>query len=220
MKPTKIIILVSSAICLYMYLSRQPQATHDESTPSKKINETSPSAKQEVNEPAASPVIKMAEQEAPKYVNWASHRIRDLSHKPIRTSEEEQQWEEILSSPESLKRAEERILQVNASLPLETDQRERMNAVLILMRALEWKKNPGNNRVIEVVRKLINDESVDQIKSIEVKRSLVADRIELFVTLKETFPEEAERIERQAAPLQKSFISWANNFYSLKKGNI
>jgi hypothetical protein len=155
------------------------------------------------------------------YATWAANKVRDLSHKPIRTREEQEMWNEILSSPESLLRAETRILSPRKHLAPQVDQRERMDAVLILMRALEWKQNPNMDRVIETAGRVIRDTSFENEPSMDIKRSLAGDRIELYVTLKEQFPAEAERIGREATPLQKKFIAWANNFYSLNnKGEI
>lgn len=170
--------------------------------------------------PAAGRPVLAARPQA-RSVTEAAARLRDLSQKVIRGPADEAEWESLLASPESLDRAELRIVGSRGDIPLAQDQKERMDAVLVFTHALQWKRNPAHAQVIERVKRLILDRQLAGVQSMDIKRSLVADRMEMYVVLRENFPEDADRVDRLATePLQRKFIEFANNFYGLKKPGV
>lgn len=147
--------------------------------------------------------------------------VEDLYYKVVRTPEEKSRWVEMISSPKNIDAATEKVRSYDAS-NLKQNERERMQAVLFLVRSLELEGNVNKAYIQSKVSELILDESVEGISNKDLKRSVIADRIELFVSAKEKYPALGQKIQNGAkSKLQKELILFANNFYDLdKKGEV
>lgn len=151
------------------------------------------------------------------------HRWRELAQKVVRTPAENAEWENLLRNSAELEMAANRVLKINSNSDLAKDERERLDAILLLMRALEWKANPSYNQVINLIKGIIRAPLNDTNLPLVLRRSAIVDRMELYIVLRENYPFEADKIERELTlPWQKKMIHFANNFYSHKSkgGNL
>lgn len=146
-------------------------------------------------------------------------KTNDLVRKAILSDSEQLERKSNLSSIANINAATS-ALKIFGSGKLADDQKRRMEAGLFLLNSLSEKDNPSIEYVRAQVATLILDPSLDGINDIQLKRSVVADRIELLITLKKLFPEEAEHISANASTdLQKKMNQFANEYLNLgKKG--
>lgn len=142
--------------------------------------------------------------------------MMDLNNKVLRGPEDTARLESILSSRSNMDFARKN-LQTLDGINLVENQRNRMRAGLFLINALELKTNSEREYLKSTVQKLIFDDSMEKITDRDLRRSVLADRIELFVALKHTDPQFAKTLEQQiTSPLHKQMVQFAVNFYDLK----
>lgn len=144
----------------------------------------------------------------------------ELERKVLRSVEERKTLQDTLSDMELVNQAADIVMdsQNVSEANLSENQKERMNAVLFLVRTLEWPENPKRQEIMNKTTEMVLKENLGEIKNIEVRKSFAADKLELFVTIKENDFERGLKIEdqNQSERIAKLF-RFANNFYSLNK---
>lgn len=144
-----------------------------------------------------------------------------LGEKALRTKAENQAYLDSLQNKEMIDFAYTTISNVqepSTEKDLLVEQKERMDAVLFLTRALEFKNNSEGEYIKNLVKKIILDDSIAKAKDPALKKSLAADRIELFANLKTIDTQAGSEIQKNAvSPISKKIIQFASNFYNLNK---
>lgn len=144
-----------------------------------------------------------------------------LSEKALRTSSENQAYFDSLQDKEKINSAYRIITKVQepeTEKAFVEEQKERMDAVLFLTRALEWKENSEREYIKNLVKEVVLDDAINKAQSLNLKKSLAADRIELFANLKTIDPQAGAEIQKKAtSPMSKKIIQFASNFYNLNK---
>jgi hypothetical protein len=140
-----------------------------------------------------------------------------LSRKTLKSKEETESYQNALKDKEKIDLAYN-IIQTIPSITSNDDflnnQKLRMDAVLFLMRAFEWLDNPQGKYIKETVASLILDDSISKTQDLKLRKSMAADRIELFANLKYVDREAAIDIQNKASEkTTKKIIQFANNFY-------
>ena len=150
-----------------------------------------------------------------------------LSAKALRTKSENDVYQQALQDKEKLDLAAAVIANVqepSSDVSLLNDQKDRMDAVLFLTRALEWKQNPQNTYIQSTIKTLVLDNAIEKAKDHRLKKSLAADRIELYANLKSIDAKAGDDIKQNAKnPVTIKIIQFASNFYQLdqkKKGHL
>lgn len=157
--------------------------------------------------------------EEPTSTHWKDvlTTVKDLQHKVIRTPEDTQRLIDIYSSKENINKAVADIKHLDDK-DLLKNQKSRMDAVFFFLRGLEVKNNPAKDYIESQISELVLDPSVEHIENIDLKKSVVADRIELFVAIKEKNPALGFELQTQATSnFQKRILNFAINFYNLEK---
>lgn len=142
-----------------------------------------------------------------------------LDRKVLRTRAEDEAYHEALQDTAKLRLAASALARIQEPVSdesLHQEQSERMDAALFLTRALEWKENPQGPQVRDIVKNLILDDAVTRAQDARLKKSLAADRIELFANLKGVDPQAAALVQSRAqSESSKRVIRFATNFYRL-----
>lgn len=140
-----------------------------------------------------------------------------LSRKTLKSKEETESYQNALKDKEKIDLAYN-IIQTIPSITSNNDflinQKMRMDAVLFLTRAIEWLDNPETKYIKESIARLILDDSMSKTQNLNLRKSMAADRIELFANLKSVDREAAIEIQNKASEkTTKKIIQFANNFY-------
>lgn len=149
--------------------------------------------------------------------NSALSKVNDLSRKAIPTEEERQELKMLLSNKANIDAAVTELKTYSAQNVRE-DQKRRMKAGLFFLNALAAKDSSANQYVRDQAAALVLDPSLEMITDPDLKRSVVADRVELLMTLKKRYPTDAEQISGKASTdLQKKMMAFATSFLNLNK---
>lgn len=125
-------------------------------------------------------------------------RHRKLAEKAVPLGKERAELNELLSDPSNLSSARERLLQI-PPVPLDRrDEQERMEVVRFVEDALRYQANPARSRAMEVAREVILSSNHREIADEDVRRSIVADKVELFLAMLLHAPEDATALEAEA----------------------
>lgn len=123
-----------------------------------------------------------------KKIDLSSIReVLELDRKVLKRSNELSAYRDSLQNSELIETARKALSQIEepqSRAQLLEKQQERMDAALFLTRALEWRENPETKRIKFTMKSLILDDTVENAKNLDLKKSLIADRIELFANLK------------------------------------
>lgn len=141
----------------------------------------------------------------------------DLQYKVIRTAEDQARLVRMYGSRRNIDEATERVENWDAS-NLASNQDVRMQSILFFMRAMELKDNPERSYLEQAISKMVLDPKLSAISDRDLKRSVIADRMELFAILKEKSPLVAARVQETApSELHKKVMQYAVRFYNLDK---
>ena len=147
-------------------------------------------------------------------VPMGMHVALQKAEKVLLSSVERAQYQKALSNAALLSTAADII--VNSSAKEET----RMKAVSFFDYALSWKENPARAMVLEQARRVLTDRSFESVQEISLKKSLAADRVELFALIYKHEPSQAEVIKKQfeGTPVGKLMTFGQNFYFSKLKG--
>lgn len=147
--------------------------------------------------------------------------ILKIDQKVLKNSDEKEAYENALMNEELVLASREVLTtyqEPKGKGELLDGQKERMDAALFLTRAIEWQGNPNWNYVADQIGEIVLDDSFHDLKSVDYKKSIAADRIELFANLKDINHDKGLEIEKRVnSPSVQKIITFANNFYELNK---
>lgn len=150
-----------------------------------------------------------------------------ISRKALRSSAETLVYHQALQDMVMIQMAKAVLSEIHEPASDESfrnDQKERMNAALFLCRAIEWTENPIGPQIKQIIQDLVLDDTIEHAHDPRLKKSMAADRIELFANLKSIDPEAGRLIQSSAKKASSiKLIQFANNFYDLnneKRGHL
>lgn len=130
-----------------------------------------------------------------------AERLRDgdrLREKVLMSQDEKGELHELLSDPEVIKHASGILL---GDSPMELtpgNQERRMDAVVLLADALRWTENPIRGEVLAACKNVILSDNYHQIEDEGARKSVAADRFELFLALDSIMPQEAVKLAMES----------------------
>jgi len=126
-------------------------------------------------------------------------RHHTLAEKALPLGDERAELEALLASHDNLELVRARLLAAPRT-PLDMhDQDERLQAVAFLRDALRFKANPSRTETISVVSEVILAGNHRAVRERDVRRSSVADKIDLFQALAAYAPSAAHELEHSGA---------------------
>jgi len=137
-----------------------------------------------------------------------------LARKMIRTPQESEELQNLLSDPELSKAAITTLRTPESGvLSIEREDR-RMEAVDLLTQMTQWKENPQRIRVLHEVSELLTESVSSASVEASIRKSLIGDRVELYVLLYRQDPSLAKRVLRsvQGHP-EERYYQFATGFY-------
>ncbi|MCB0422686.1 MAG: hypothetical protein KDD61_16920 [Bdellovibrionales bacterium] len=182
----------------------------------KSVNATESS--QDLPDTVFTQIVKEVASEDEIQVLKKAERVLSIQRKVLRTFQERRELEAALSDIDFLKKVGEIVVDTSnlANLGLNEHEAIRMRAVLILCRAFEWSENPKLDVVKDLVMDIVIRDDLDAMQDLALKKSMGADRLELFTNLKSVDRRRGQEMERrnQSAVMAK-LMRFANNFYRL-----
>lgn len=136
---------------------------------------------------------------------------KELYGKVLRSRFEQDELNLSLSELETLKYA-------RSLLHESVAENTRMRAVEFLVHSLRWKDNPRRQEVAMMIADFLNSDLPRPTSSLAQRKSLLADKIELFVNLYQQVPELADRLlkNQNTTEMNSRVFKFAYNLY-LKK---
>lgn len=139
----------------------------------------------------------------------------DLNNKVLRSGDDIKKLTGIYGVRENIDRARQWVHHVDEQ-SLEKNQKVRMRNILFFMRALEFKPNPEREYVLSTIQDLLKNSDLSGF-TFATRKSVAADRVELFAILKRFSPKKAEAVLAQADATHKKLYNYAEQFYGLAK---
>lgn len=125
-------------------------------------------------------------------------RHQAIAEKALRLGSERIQFDAMLSDSGNLTVARDRLVQVPPAQLDETEEEERMKTVHFLTNALRFEANPARSKAVEAVRDVVLSTNYRATIDDRVRRSVVGDKIELFIALASHAPADAQALEWEA----------------------
>jgi len=103
---------------------------------------------------------------------------------------------------------------------LESQQAIRMDAIHLLTRAMDWESNPKSGEIKQMVGDFILTENIKGLTNEKIRKSFIADKVELFANLKSVDYQKGLEVEsRSPSSLISRTLQFANNFYILNENH-
>ncbi|MCB0377838.1 MAG: hypothetical protein KDD33_05035 [Bdellovibrionales bacterium] len=140
-----------------------------------------------------------------------------LSNKVLPSLEEQQKLRAYLSDEAMMEEAID-YLGTPPDADLKSNEARRMDLVLLLTRALEWRSNPKKDAIQQRVAEFILQDNLAEFDDNQIRLSFAADKTELFTNLKDVDFQAGLEIEKQnQSDFNAKLFRFANNFYGLNR---
>lgn len=161
------------------------------------------------NQKPAKPDLK--NQQDSSRVDWPrTQRTFELTEKVIMTPTEKSQLHDLLADTKLIHQHSEFLLS-------STNEELRMKSVEFLIEALAWADNPAMKKLLSELDEVILTNNVDSVAGQRLKRSIAADKMELYAHLFEYAPSHAKWLEKQKMDERiRKITTFAYNFYVKK----
>lgn len=121
-------------------------------------------------------------------------QLEALREKALLSVDERARLDGLLSDPAVINHARDFLLGDTPSDLTPGDQQRRMRSVQLLSDALRWTGNPIRGDVLRACKEVILSANYHQVKDPLARKSVAADRYELFVALDDLLPGEAAQL--------------------------
>lgn len=131
--------------------------------------------------------------------------------KALLSADENAALHELYKDIASIRHAKQGLLEQPASLSPENLE-ARMSKVLFLAEAMRWKENPIRADVVDAIQEVISSQTYVNVRDPALRKSLAADRFELYLALASELPEDAKRIlEASKSTPNAKLIAYADS---------
>lgn len=135
----------------------------------------------------------------------------ELGRKALPSASDQTDLHRAWATPALIDHAVSKLLDVSAKARTEQAQKERMAFIDYLDGALLWTENPRRQEVIESMLKVLERDVAQLDATVELRRSLAGDVIELYGVLLQGDAERAQDLYGRVSPEQQRLFRFAKS---------